>query len=296
MLPNFIIGGTLPAGTGHLYGLLQQHPDIYLAPPMQPECNFFFKTGEFEKGIAYYEERWFSGVRGERAIGERSSLMLFGDWAARRVAEHLPDVRIIFLLRNPVDRAYANYRFTALSGYETLTFEEALESEERRISEAKQRGTFWGEIQPHAYFSRGLYADMLAAYTDVLPAENILVMRSDELLKDQQNALRKVFGFLGVDDTFQADDFAEFSSPSVLDVQVQARLRTEHPDTFDAAVQRIRSGAPAETELDHAMRANIADGYEKLSSEMKAELSERYRVANERLRPMVSFALDDWLP
>lgn len=294
MLPNFIIGGTLPAGTGHLYGLLRQHPDVFLAPPMQPECNFFFKTGEYERGLNYYQERWFSEVEGEQAIGERSSLLLFGPWAAERLARDLPQVRIIFLLRNPVDRAYANYRFTALSGFETQSFEAALENEDARISEAHAQGTFWGEIQPHAYFSRGLYGDMLAAFTDRFPAEQILVMRSDELLKEQDRAMGKIFRFLKVDDGFIAQDFAEFSSPGVVGVVVQSHLRRDYPDSFDAAVQRIRAGVPGESDLDTAMRVNVQGGYEKLSPELRESLTERYRPANEALRPVVPFAIDDW--
>src|SRR6185436_7726416 len=54
--PSFIIAGTLPSGTGHLYGLLRQHPEIYLPAVMQPECNFFCKSGLYEKGIEYYLE------------------------------------------------------------------------------------------------------------------------------------------------------------------------------------------------------------------------------------------------
>lgn len=295
MLPNFILGGTLPAGTGHLYGLLRQHPEVYLAPPMQPECNFFFKTGEYEKGLDHYQERWFAEVAGERAIGERSSLLLFGDWAAERLSRDLPQVKIIFLLRNPVDRAYANYRFTALSGFETLSFEDALKNETARIADAHARGTFWGEIQPHAYFSRGLYGDLLAAYASRFPLEQLLVMRSDELLKDQNRALEKIYRFLDVDSEFVAEDFAEFSSPAVVDVEVQAQLRRDYPDTFDAAVQRIRAGKPDDSVLDLAMGHNVRDGYERLSDSLRQSLTDRYRSANEALRAVVPFAIDDWL-
>jgi hypothetical protein len=296
MLPTFIIGGTLPSGTGHLYGLLRQHHDVYLAPPMQPECNFFFKTNEYEKGLGYYEQRWFSGVRGERAIGERSSLLLFGDWAAERIARNLPATKLIFLLRNPVDRAYANYRFTALSGFETLSFEDALEQEKQRILEAHERGRFWGEIQPHAYFAKGLYHGMLMAYTTRFPAEQLLVMRSDELLRQQVAAMAKIFRFLGVDDSFPVADFAEFSSPAVIDVERQAELRREYSKEFDASVQRIREQMPPETVLDELMRANVHQGYEKLSVELRKHLTARYRDANEQLAPMVPFGIEDWLP
>lgn len=296
-LPDFIIGGTLPAGTGHLYGLLVQHPEIHLAPPMQPECNFFFKSAEYRKGLGYYRERWFADVRGRKAVGERSSLVLSGGArAAERIARDLPGVKLLFLLRNPVDRAYANYRFTALAGYEDLSFEEALAREEERIAEAHAKGEFWGEIQPHAYFARGLYADQLEPFRSLLPAGRILVMRSDALLADQDGALRGIYRFLGVDESFVAAPFADYSSPAVRDVRLQAALRREFPDGFDGAVQRIRGGLPPEGEIDRRVRANVCDGYEKLSPAVRAGLTARYEEANRRLAPTVPFSIEDWLP
>ena len=293
--PTFIIAGTLPAGTGHLYGLLIQHPEVYLAPPMQPECNFFFKTAEYEKGVGYYEQKWFSAVRGEKAIGERSSLLMSGEWVPERVARHLPDVKLIFLLRNPVDRAYANYRFTALAGYEDMTFQEALANEERRMAEARARSPFWAEIQPHSYFHRGRYFDQLSAWLKVFAREQMLLMRSDELLGDQDAALRKVYAFLGVDLRFVARPFSDFSSPAVRDVRQQALLRAGHPADFDQAVQRLRGGLPPETPFDRILRANVMDGYAKLSPDLRRELTARYADQNRRLADLVPFSIMDWL-
>ena len=293
--PTFIIAGTLPAGTGHLYGLLAQHPEVFLAPPMQPECNFFFKTAEYEKGMGYYEEKWFSAVRDERAIGERSSLLMSGAWVPERVARHLPEVKLIFLLRNPVDRAYANYRFTALAGYEEMSFEEALANEGSRMAEARARSLFWGEIQPHAYFHRGLYFDQLSAWLTRFPREQMLLMRSDELLQDQNTALRKVYAFLGVEAGFVAADFQDMSSPAVRDVRLQAKLRAEHPADFDQSVQRLREGLPPATPFDHLLRANVMEGYEKLSPDLRRELTARYADQNRRLADLVPFSIADWL-
>jgi hypothetical protein len=293
--PTFIVAGTLPAGTGHLYGLLIQHPEVYLAPPMQPECNFFFKTAEYEKGLDYYEQRWFSGVGAEKAVGERSSLLLSSERAPARVARDLPGVKLIFLLRNPVDRAYANYRFTALAGYEDMSFEDALANEERRMAEARARSPFWGEIQPHAYFHRGRYFDQVSNWLRHFPREQILLMRSDELLKEQNVALRKVYTFLGVDTSFVAADFQDMSSPAVRDVRLQAKLRAEHPGEFDQAVQRLRERQPPQTPFDDTMRANVMEGYEKLSPELRASLTARYADQNRRLADLVPFSIDDWL-
>lgn len=294
MLPNFIIAGTFPAGTGHLYGLLVQHPEVYLAAPMQPECNFFFKTRLYDKGIDYYMKTWFSGVRGKKAVGERSSLLLSSEKAPPRVAKHLPEMKLIFLFRNPVDRAYANYRFTALAGYEDLTFEEALDAEELRVAEAA-KDPFWSEIQPHSYYHRGLYAEQLQRWLSYFPPGQMLLMRSDELLRDQSSALRKVYRFLGVDESFVAQPFPDFSSPAVIDVKLQRRMRQESPDGFDAAIQRLRLHLPPQTELDRRVRANVSSGYDPLPAELRQRLTARYSESNRQFQSMVPFATEDWL-
>lgn len=293
--PTFIIAGTLPAGTGHLYGLLIQHPEVYLPRPMQPECNFFFKSGEYEKGLDSYRRRWFANVGvGKKAVGERSSLLLSGEWVPERLARDVPRIKLIFLLRNPVDRAYANWRFTALAGHEDLPFTEALDAEERRMAEARQRSRFWGEIQPHAYFHRGLYARQIKSYLSCFPREQMLIMRSDELLHDPDGALVQVYQFLGVDQRFVAAPCADMSSPTVIDLERQTQLRRRSPIGFDAAVQRIREGLPPETELDVLLRRNVREGHEPLPADVRRALADRYAAANRELLALVSFPIQDW--
>ena len=87
--PNFIIGGGVASGTSFLSHAIQHHPEIYLPKIMRPECNFFYKTWEFEKGKDYYLKRWFSEAGDQKAVGERSSLYLHGDFTkvAERIAE-----------------------------------------------------------------------------------------------------------------------------------------------------------------------------------------------------------------
>jgi sulfotransferase family protein len=296
VLPSFIIGGTLPAGTGHLYSLLVQHPEVYLPRPMQPECNFFFKSDEYERGLDHYRETWFCEVGDEKAIGERSSLLLSGgERTAERVAKDLPQVKLIFLLRDPVLRAYANYRFTALAGHEELDFETALATEEERMESARQKSRFWGEIQPHSYFSRGLYAEQLAAFQARFPAEQLLVMRSDELHKAYDESMDRLWRFLGVSEGFRPGPVPDFSSPAVRDVKTQAALRSEAPQAFDAAIQRVREGSPPASEFEERVRENLQEGYDPLPDSIQRDLASRYREPNRLLATKVSFSISDWL-
>ena len=293
VLPTFIIGGTFPAGTGHLFSLIVQHPEIYLPLPMAPECNFFVKTRDYERGLGWYRERYFSKRSGERAIGERSSLMLSGPGVADRVARHLPDVKLIFLLRNPVDRAYANYRFTALAGHEVLPFPEALAAESDRI--ARNTDPFWSEIQPHAYFSRGIYAPQIETFTDRFPEDQLLLMRSDRLIKNPEGALPEILRFLDVDPTFVPEPAPEFSSPSVLDLATHRSLRAEAPERFDAAIQHVREGLSPRDAHEERVAANLKRGHDTLDPVLRQELTDRFRPYNLTLKDRVPFGIEDWL-
>ena len=261
---------------------------------MQPECNFFFKSAEYAKGLEYYSKRWFSDVPDVKAVGERSSLLLSGAWVPQRLVRDLPGVRLIFLLRNPVDRAYANYRFTALAGFEDLPFEEALAREPQRIAAARAQGGPWSELQPHAYFTKGLYYEQLRAYQRHFPKEQMLVVRSDWLLKDQDAALGAVYSFLGVDTGFKALPFSDLSSPAVRDLALQVRIRREHPERLDGAIQRIRCGLPPTNAVDAMVLDNVQTGYPPLEGRLRKELADRYAESNGLLAPDLRFSIEDW--
>ncbi|MEK6609013.1 MAG: sulfotransferase [Myxococcota bacterium] len=292
-LPNFIIAGVLGAGTGQLYALLLQHPDVYLPLPMAPECNFFYKTAEYEKGIDYYVRRYFSAWSGQHAIGERSSLLLSGEWVPERLHRALPDVRLVVLVRDPVERAYAHYRFTAFAGFEELTFEQALRAEDARADAEPDLG--WRELRRYAYFRRGLYEQQLRAFLRFFPRERVLVLRSDALVAGRDDTMRRVFAFLRVDPWATLADRGDFSTPSVLSLARQTELRRASPREFDAALQRFREGLPAETECDRLLRENVAPTKEPMSERVRQQLRERYREPNERFAALVGLSIDDWL-
>ena len=120
--PNFIIIGSCAGGTSFLTTILSQHKDIYFPKIWRPEPNFFHYSHKYEKGINFYIKKWFSKIKKEKAIGERSSLLLTSKLAPKRIHKHFPNIKIIACLRNPSERAWANYRFTCLEGLEENGF------------------------------------------------------------------------------------------------------------------------------------------------------------------------------
>ena len=139
-LPDFIIIGAMKSGTSILYNkFLSQHPCIQRAT--KKEIHFF--DNKYSKGILWYKSHFptlkeknnFKVKNSQNMlIGEASPFYIFYPHTARRVYEVLPKVKLIAILRNPVDRAYSHYHHIVRNNKENLSFEAAIESEPKRIS------------------------------------------------------------------------------------------------------------------------------------------------------------------
>ncbi len=198
-LPSFLILGAQKAGTTALYAYLREHPDV--TGPVWKEVSFFDR--HYARGA-----RWYRGnfpVRGRRAaaVGEASPSYLFHPLAPQRVRSLLPHVRLIALLRNPVDRAFSHYQHEVVLGRESLSFEDALEREEERLAGEVERLTADPTYFSHAwwnytYKARGLYAEQLERWLALFPREQLLVLLTDELAADPGGTYRRVLDFLAV--------------------------------------------------------------------------------------------------
>lgn len=194
-LPDFIIGGAPRSGTTWLYELLDRHPDVHMAKPVKPEPKFFLVDHIYAKGLGFYSERWFSAARADQRAGEKSTDYLESAAAADRIARDLPDVRLVFILREPAERAYSNYLWTKMNGLETESFEAALSLEEERERSLPER---WKFARPFSYFSRGLYADLLRPYFERFPRKQMLVVKFEDIVERPAMLAAQVQRFVGV--------------------------------------------------------------------------------------------------
>jgi len=302
MQPNFIIGGTAAGGTSFLSAILVQHPQIYLPKEMRPEPHYFYKSWEYQKGIGYYLSRWFSDVPSTAiAIGERSSSYLFGgDDIAKKIFDVYPSMKFIFTLRNPIERTWANYRYTVLQGLEDLSFEDALKNETARVSE--QTG-IWAEIQPFNYTGRGFYAAQLRDYLRFFPQESILTIKS-ELLSSQTDAeLRKIYMFLNL--TRLDFDYArapDHTSVNVVNPKLQKELRQYFGDRFDKVIEATRREEDIEKFISCSLDAekvallssNMTGKKIPMPAEARAYLTNTFASDIAELRQLVDFDLSDW--
>ena len=194
-LPDFIIGGAPRSGTTWLYAVADRHPDIEMAKPIVPEPKFFLRDDLFERGLAYYSQTWFASIPENKLAGEKSTNYLESATAADRISRALPRVRLIFVLRNPIDRAFSNHLWSRQNGLETEDFETALALEPEREQKLAANSRY---ARPHAYYSRGLYADLLQPYFATLPRGQILVLRYEDIIIAPGEVAKNLQTFLGV--------------------------------------------------------------------------------------------------
>jgi hypothetical protein len=207
-LPDFLIIGAWKGGTTFLYNLLTLHPHVQ--PAADKELHYFDRLIE-EEDTEWYrrcfpQPRWEDGRR--TITGEATPSYLTHPRAPEWVAEIVPLVRLIALLRNPVDRAYSDYQQTARKSRETQTFEEAIKARKmRRLVRWRRRGVKTSEREEHAslidnisYLRRGIYVDQLMSWSQVFGAEQMLVLKSEDLFKRPQETLKLVLDFLDLPD------------------------------------------------------------------------------------------------
>ncbi len=192
-VPNFLCVGAQKAGTTTLYEILKQHPDIFL-PQQVKETKFFVYEEKFQKGLAFYEKEYFSEWNGQSSIGEVDPAMMFEELAAQRIHHTLGEqVKLIFIFRNPVSRAYSHYLMSQRKGFEDLSFEEAIAAEQERLkSKPEQKFNF-------SYFSRGFYTEQVNRFKKFFREENMLfLVFEDDFIKNRKETFDRIQDFLGV--------------------------------------------------------------------------------------------------
>lgn len=195
MTDHFVIAGAQRSGTTGLCELLAQHPDICMARPVRPEPKFFLREDAVASGRDGYLARHFPHREGEPLLGEKSTSYMERMDAIPRIRAILPDVKLVFILREPATRAYSNWKFSRSHGIEPLDFEAALEAE-------SERTTHWDRerysVCPYAYAARGHYPEYLERWAACFPREHIILATSESLFGDLA-AVRALFTRLGVD-------------------------------------------------------------------------------------------------
>lgn len=193
--PDFIIGGAARAGTTWLCRALCLHRGIYM-PPSPPEPKFFPHDNIFARGLEYYCETFFSQAPHGACCGEKSTAYLDTPGTAARIHQLCPDVKLIFMLREPVERAFSNFLWTKQNGFEDeYSFERALAIEQVRTATLPESLRL---VKPFSYAERSLYADLLRPYFALFPRTSILCLKMEDIHRDPTVLIQKALDFLRI--------------------------------------------------------------------------------------------------
>jgi len=208
-MPTFLIIGAARSGTTALYMYMKKHPDVFMSE--NKETNFFAYENDLldcagpgadyinnsTTRMADYQEL-FKGVSGESAIGEACPLYLYSEKAPHRIHHYIPDVKLIAILRNPIDQAFSHFLYAKRQMLEPLNdFTSALNAQDER---KRKR---WQPLFQYSQFPK--YYQQLQRYYDVFPDSKIKVFTYEEFEENPKSLLIDIYSFIGVDQESDVD-------------------------------------------------------------------------------------------
>ena len=252
--PDFLVIGVQKGGTTSLYAYLCRHPQVVAA--RTKEIQYF--SEHYARGSAWYRQHFPVLLTSEPArlvgggslqTGEATPYYLFHPHAPRRVRSQLPGVKLIALLRNPIDRAYSHHRYHTKLGDERLEFEAAIAAEPQRLAGEFERmdadESYKSDaVRNFSYLARGLYAEQLERWLQHFPREQLLVLQSERFFADPAGGYRRIVHFLGLPD-HELDEYEAVNVGSY-------------------------------SEMDPATRAKLVDYYREPNERLYALLGERF--------------------
>ena len=212
-MPDYLVLGTKRGGTTSLHRYLLMHPDVRgLFPEVRgvKSTDYFFEN--YSRGDLWYRSH-FQGDRarrrhqartGQRLVGgESSPFYMWDPRIAARVRRSAPHVRGIMLLRDPVTRAWSHYQERLGNGMEPLGFREALDAESERLAgelDLMQADPDFHSVAYdfYSYRARGVYLPQIRNWLTSFPADQLLVLQSEQLYADTQTVFDTVTNFLGL--------------------------------------------------------------------------------------------------
>lgn len=188
---GFLIIGTQKAGTTALVHHLSRHEDIGFAK--SKELHFFDRKrfyGLDKLAYKYYESK-FDFNSGKKIYGEATPIYLYWNDAPQRIYNYNPAIKLIAILRNPIDRAFSNWNMEVDRGNESLSFSEAIRNEATRV-----KRSYPYQDRLFSYVDRGFYSKQILRYQQLFQKDQMLFLKYEDYFKDQQGTMEHIFQFL----------------------------------------------------------------------------------------------------
>jgi hypothetical protein len=254
-LPTFLIIGAMKAGTTSLYHYLRAHPEVYMPPFKAPE--FFAGDSHWRRGIEWYARQFDGADPGAIAIGEASNVYTKYpryQGVPQRIAEYIPDARLIYVLRDPIARVRSHFQTRVAEGTEKLPFDVAV-------------------FENPIYLDYSRYCLQIEQYLEFFPREQLLLLTAENLRNARAQTVCTAYAFLGVDDSF-----------------VPAELDRDFYETKDRAA---RSPVPVWIRKGLKQRFPAAKRFKELENNTLRTLNRLRRRADGGSSPMRSDPITD---
>jgi hypothetical protein len=190
---DFLICGTQKGGTSALFNYLKEHPEICMAD--RKEVHFFDDESHFVNKNPDYSKYHlsFSPKHESQLVGEATPIYMYWHDAPRRIWEYNPNIKLIVLLRNPIERAYSHWNMERFRGADNLPFWDAIINEKERC-----RAELPLQHRVYSYIDRGFYLEQLRRLWMYFPIHQVMALKHEHLQNQPSNALRQICEFLGV--------------------------------------------------------------------------------------------------
>lgn len=234
-LPDFLIVGVQKGGTTSLYNYLLQHPDVVSAS--RKEIHYFDKN--YHRGERWYQSHFVKANKVKRKnsnslTGECTPYYAYNPYIPERLAKLIPSAKIVFILRNPTDRAVSHYKHNVNRGkYDRkISLSDALDFEEKHLEHeiealSPTRSGYGANHDIYSLMDRGKYADQIRRYQQYFPKNNILVLTAEELFDSPNQVLAVLCQFLGLSPYDFSVEKIYNQNPQKIDVENESveRLR-----------------------------------------------------------------------
>lgn len=190
---DFLVVGTQKGGTTALDNYLRVHPEIGL--PEIKELHFFNNEELFSKSKVNYDayHKHFNFKSNKKVFGEVTPVYMYWIDSCKRIWEYNPNIKLIFILRNPIERAYSHWNMQYERNDENLDFSTAIKEESKR-----NKQTLPFQNKPFSYIDRGFYSEQIRRFKRFFDDDQMFFIKYDEFKSNQQQVLNSIFEFLNV--------------------------------------------------------------------------------------------------
>lgn len=190
---DFVVAGAMKSGTSALDVYLREHPEICMGT--LKEVHFFDNEEYFRNTHVNYDtyHSFFEPSGQHKVLGESTQIYMYWQDCPRRLWEYNPNMKIVMILRNPIERAHSMYYMQVTRGIESLSFWDALHQEAERA-----RMCLPYQDRRFSYVDRGLYVEQLRRIWRYFPQQQTLILKSESLKTEPAVTLNKICSFLGV--------------------------------------------------------------------------------------------------